>query len=326
MLRFAISRFASTTLAYLCCVIAPAAHAQELTLRALSAFPEGTFFSKNFERMIEKINREGKGVLQIRYVGGPKAIPTMEAGNALRSGVVDLANISSAFYAGLLPEGDAHKLARVSTADQRKNGAWEYFNRLHNDKVNAWYLAKQHGNVPFHLYVNKPIKGADLTGLKIRVTPVYRDFFSALGATTVTTAPGEIYTALERGVVDGYGWPSVGIFDLGWHERTKYRLDPSFYAVDVTVLVNLTKWKSLNTSQQKLLSDTALWLEGLDKENEALMAKEIERQAQAGITVIRLEGAEAKRYLERAYQIGWDNLAKVSPVHAPKLRALLDKP
>ncbi len=43
------------------------------------------------------------------------------------------------------------------------------------------------------------------------------------------TAPGEVYTALERGVVDGYGWPITGIFDLGWHEKTKYRVDPGFY-------------------------------------------------------------------------------------------------
>jgi TRAP-type C4-dicarboxylate transport system substrate-binding protein len=304
---------------------APTARAQEVTLRALTSFSEGTFFSRNFERLIEKINREGKGVLQIRYVGGPKAIPTMEAGNALRSGVVDIANIASAFYVNLVPEVDAQKLARVPTAEQRRNGAFAYFNRLHNEKMNAVYLARQHGNIQFHLYLNKPIERSDLSGLKIRVTPVYRDFFGALGATTVTTAPGEVYMALERGVVDGYGWPSVGIFDLAWHERTKYRVEPAFYVVDVAVLVNLDKWNGLTALQQKLLSDAALWLEGLDRENDALVAKELERQAQAGIRPIRLEGAEAKRYLERAHQVGWDSIARISPAHAPKLRALLDK-
>ncbi len=304
----------------------PAARAQEVTLRALTSFSEGTFFSRNFERLIEKINGDGRGVLQIRYVGGPKAIPTMEAGNALRTGVVDIANIASAFYVNLVPEVDAQKLARVPTAEQRRNGAFAYFNRLHNEKMNAVYLARQHGNISFHLYLNKPVERADLTGLKIRVTPVYRDFFGALGATTVTTAPGEVYMALERGVVDGYGWPSVGIFDLAWHERTKYRVEPAFYVVDVAVLVNLDKWNGLNAQQQKLLSDAALWLEGLDRENDALVAKELERQAQAGIKPIRLEGPEAKRYLDRAYQVGWDSIARISPAHAPKLRALLDKP
>jgi hypothetical protein len=72
-------------------------------------------------------------------------------------------------------------------------------------------------------------------------------------------------------------------------------------------------------------ADAALWLEGLDRENEALVTKERERQAQAGIQPIRLEGAEAKRYLDRAYQVGWDSIVKISPTHGPRLRALLDK-
>lgn len=317
-------RFTAAVLALLTLPIAPL-HAQEVTLRALSAFAEGTFFAKNFERMIEKINRENKGVLQLRYIGGPKAIPTMEAGNALRNGVVDIANLSSAFYANLMPEGDALKLARITTAEQRKNGAWEYFNKLHNDKVNAWYLAKQHSNIPFHIYLSKPPKGIEMAGVRLRANPVYRDFFNALGANTVIIPPGEIYTALERGVVDGYGWPTVGIFDLGWHERTKYRIDPPFYAVDVMVLVNLNKWRSLTPAQQKVLSDAALWLEGLDRDNEANMAKELEHQAQVGITTVRLKEADAKRYLDTAYKVGWDHLNKISPTHAPKLKTLLDK-
>ena len=107
---------------------------------------------------------------------------------------------------------------------------------------------------PFHLYLNKPIVGPDLTGLKIRITPVYRDFFQALGATVVQTPPGEVYTSLERGVVDGYGWPITGIFDLGWHEKTKYRVDPGFYTAEVSILVNKTAWDKLNDAQKAVLA------------------------------------------------------------------------
>ena len=81
--------------------------------------------------------------------------------------------------------------------------------------------------MPFHLYLNKPIDKPDLKGLTIRVTPVYRAFFAELGANLVQTAPGEVYTALERNVIDGYGWPTQGILDLGWQEKTKYRVDPA---------------------------------------------------------------------------------------------------
>src|SRR3981081_4748461 len=105
----------------------------------------------------------------------------------------------------------------------------------------AMSLARNRDKLPFMLIQNKPIDKADLTGLKLRITPVYRDFFQALGATVVQTAPGEVYTALERGVGDGYGWPIPGIFDLGWQEKTKYRVDPGFYSAEVSILVNKSK-------------------------------------------------------------------------------------
>jgi TRAP-type mannitol/chloroaromatic compound transport system substrate-binding protein len=114
-------------------------------------------------------------------------------------------------------------------AELRKNGGYDAMAALYAQKMNAIFLARLVDNNPFHLYLNKPIEKADLTGLKLRITPVYRDFFQALGATVVQTAPGEVYTALERGVVDGYGWPITGVFDLGWNEKTKYRVDPGFY-------------------------------------------------------------------------------------------------
>ena len=57
------------------------------------------------------MNEEGKGVLQINYIGGPKAMPPFEVGNAVKTGVVDIGNVTSAFYTNLLPEGNALWLA-----------------------------------------------------------------------------------------------------------------------------------------------------------------------------------------------------------------------
>ena len=222
-----------------------AAEAQEVTLKAVTSFAEKTQFSKNFERFIDKVNADGKGQVQINYIGGPRAMPPFEVGNAVRTKVVDIANVTGAFYTNLMPEADGFKLVSKPQSEQRKDGTFAFINELHNQKLNSFYLARQFHNVPFHIYMNKKIDKLDFTGLKIRVTPVYKDIVEALGGTTVTTAPGEVYTALERGVVDGYGWPVTGIFDLGWEKVTKFRMEPAFYSVEVNVLVNLDTWKSL---------------------------------------------------------------------------------
>jgi TRAP-type C4-dicarboxylate transport system substrate-binding protein len=300
---------------------APAA-AQEITLRAVSAFAEGTQFSKNFERFIEKVNKDGKGVVQINYIGGPRAVPPFEVGNAVRTKVVDMANVTGAFYTNLMPEADGFKLIGKPMSEQRKNGTWAYINELHNKKLNSHYLARQFHNVPFHIYLNKKIDKLDFSGLKIRVTPVYRDIVQALGGTPVNTAPGEVFTALERGVVDGYGWPVSGIFDLGWDKVTKFRMDPGFYSVEVNVLVNQDVWKGLSDAQRKVLNDAALWLEGLDSENVTVNKAEIDRQTKAGIQPITFSPAEAKKFLDRASAVAWESVIKRAPDTAPKLREL----
>jgi TRAP-type C4-dicarboxylate transport system substrate-binding protein len=299
----------------------PAA-AQEITLRAVSSFAEGTEFSKNFERFIEKVNSDGKGIVKINYIGGPRAVPPFEVGNAVRTRVVDIANVTGAYYTNLMPEADGFKLNGKPMSEQRKNGTWDYINQLHNQKLNSQYLARQFHNVPFHIYLNKKIDKIDFSGLKVRVTPVYRDIVEALGGTPVTTAPGEVYTALERGVVDGYGWPITGIFDLGWDKVTKFRMEPPFYSVEVNVLVNLDSWKGLSEAQRKVLTDAALWLEGLDSEKVAVIKAERERQAAAGIQALDFGPVASKAFLDRAYDVAWQAVIKKAPESGPKLRQL----
>src|SRR2546430_7863215 len=236
---------------------ATVASAQEVTLRAVSAFAEKTTYSRGFELFIERVNRDGKGVLQINYIGGPKAMPPFEVGNALKAGVVDVENSTGAFYTNVTPEADSWKLTERPMSELRKNGGYDYMSHLCAEKMNAISLARHVEENPFHLYLNKPISSPDLTGLKIRITPVYRDFFQALGATVVQTAPGEVYTALERGVVDGYGWPVTRLLGLGWNEKTKYRVDPGFYTAEVSVLVNKNTWDRLNEAQKNGLRKSA---------------------------------------------------------------------
>jgi TRAP-type transport system periplasmic protein len=299
-----------------------AAEAQEVTLKAVTSFAEKTQFSKNFERFIDKVNADGKGQVQINYIGGPRAMPPFEVGNAVRTKVVDIANVTGAFYTNLMPEADGFKLVSKPQSEQRKDGTFAFINELHNQKLNSFYLARQFHNVPFHIYMNKKIDKLDFTGLKIRVTPVYKDIVEALGGTTVTTAPGEVYTALERGVVDGYGWPVTGIFDLGWEKVTKFRMEPAFYSVEVNVLVNLDTWKSLSDAQRKVLSDAALWLEGLDSENEALIKSERDKQAKTGIQPIEFSAADSKAFLTKANDVGWASVIKRAPDNGAKLRQL----
>lgn len=294
---------------------------QEATLKLVSAFGETTTYVKHMTPWIEKFNAAGKGTAQINFIGGPKAIPTFEVGTSVKNGVVEMAMATGAFYTNLMPEADFLKLTQIPVAEQRRNGAFDYINKVWNQKANMVYLARMVDETPFHLYLTKKIDKPDLTGLKIRITPVYRDFFASMGASLIQTPPGEVYTALERGVVDGYGWPIQGIFDLNWHEKTKFRVDPGFYNAEVSIVMNQDAWKKLSPKQQEFIKKEALALEAMNGVWKKLNSEETKRQAQVGIQTIKFDEA----YADKAYEVAWASATKQSPEHAPQMRKLFSK-
>ncbi len=305
--------------------LASSVWAQETTLRLVSSFAENGIYVQRLQPWIAKFNAEGKGVLQINFIGGPKAMPSFEVGNAVKTGVVDIALNTGAFYTNVMPEADFLKLTQITVAEQRKNGAFDAINRVWNEKGNMQYLGRMVESQPFHIYTNKKIDKPDLNGQKIRITPVYRDFFQALGANVITTPPGEVYTALERGVVDGYGWPIGGIFDLNWHEKTKFRVDPGFYDAEVSLIMNLPAYKRLSDAQRAFLNKQVLALEAENTFWVKFAADETARQAKAGIQTIAFDAATSKAFRDKAYEVGWAGAAKQSPEIAARFKPLFSK-
>lgn len=301
------------------------AQANEVTLKAVSAFNLDTFISQRFNQFVEKVNDEGKGLVQIQVLGGPEAIPSFEVGNAVRSGVVDLANSTAVFHANLVPEALAMTLTDRSIQELRENGGHELMDQIHQDKANMYWFARVSDGLQYHLYSNKPVDSADLKGFKLRSTPVYLAFFRSLGATSLQISPGETYTALERGVVDGYGWPSVGLLDLGWQEKTKYRVEPGFYNVEVSLFFNKDSWDKLNDEQKAFLQKQAEWVESTNQEDLALAEQEKAKQAEAGVEVITLSEEVSADFLDKADKAGWENLKKVSPANAAEIERLFGK-
>src|SRR5438309_1860596 len=78
------------------------------------------------------------------------------------------------------------------------------------------------------------------------VVVVYDKFMRELGMVPVTINAPEVYTALNSGVVDGFGWPVTGPRKRGWLESVKYVIDLPFFAPsNVVALMNLDKFNAL---------------------------------------------------------------------------------
>jgi TRAP-type C4-dicarboxylate transport system substrate-binding protein len=134
-----------------------------------------------------------------------------------------------------------------------------------------------------------------------------------------------VYTALERGVIDGYGWPIHALFDLNWQEKTKYRVDPGFYNAEVGLVMNLDKYKALPAKAREYLDRQALAYEAQNDFWKSYNQNEAKRQAEAGIQTITFDPATSKAYVEKAKEVGWAAAIKASPQYGAELKKVLAK-
>ncbi|WP_296868733.1 DctP family TRAP transporter solute-binding subunit [Thermovirga sp.] len=106
----------------------------------------------------------------------------------------------------------------------------------------------------------RPIrKPEDMKGLKIRVMeqPIYIAMMKALGANPTPMAFGELFTALQKGVVDGQENPAAHIYTKRFFEVQKYiSLTEHTYSAEPLVISMIT-WNKLTPEQQKILQEAA---------------------------------------------------------------------
>jgi len=297
------------------------AGADEAKLKAANFLPAKASFGWPFVRWVDEVNKRCDGLVEISVVG-PEAIKAFEQPKALSAGVIDVLHGPPAYYQGDLVEGDAAVLSDYTAPEQRKNGAWEYLNRLHNEKLNAWYLTYFGDGMSFYIWTTKPAKNGRFDGMTLRSVPIYKTFFEGLGASTTTIAPPEVYTALERGTVDGYGWPLWGIADFGWDKFTKYRYEPGFFRVVTNVLINLDRWKGFSAEQRQCLNEMAVWGEEMwPSWRDEYTAQELKKLEKSNISVVNLGAGHAKT----AHDLYWARLEKESPDNIRALKKLLTK-
>jgi TRAP-type transport system periplasmic protein len=107
---------------------------------------------------------------------------------------------------------------------------------------------------------NKPIKSAaDMRGLKIRIpeVPIYVETMKALGANATPMPWGEVYTAMQTGVVDAIEVPSDTIYTGKMYEVAKHLSRTYHIFVDCNLVVSEKVYASLPPDIQKTIAAVA---------------------------------------------------------------------
>jgi len=306
--------------------------AAKTTIKAISAWGKNhSGVKKDYLPYIKRVNEmlqaKYPGEVEIKYIGGPEAVPTRDQPEALRAGTVEMYYGTAAYYAGIAPAANTTKLSQLTSQQEKDVGADAIYDEIHRKKLNAAYLGALGSQNPFQLYTLKKVTApGQIKGLRIRSSAMYIDFLKALGVNPVVTKPGDVYQALERGVVDGLMWPLDSIRPWGWHEKVKFVTGPPFYKVSHPLLMNAKKWDSLPKHIQEVFME-ALRLEVIviDARTSDDISNEYKEMKKAGMAVTEFSPADTKKYLDMAYTEGWKGQLKMESEYTPKLRKLLTK-
>ena len=276
---------------------------------------------------VDKVNERAKGELVLEF-SGPEAVPGFEQFPAVRSGAVDMAHVTENWYGADLTGTSYAHYSELTPAEERANGYYDFRVELLKN-FGVYYVGHAAHTIWFNLYTNKKFeKPWDIAGQKIRVAPIYVAFVKALGGTPVMMPPPDIYTALERGVVDGFGWSAVGVVGFGWHEVSKYIVAPNFYQGATELTVNLDTWNKLPKHLQDIMVECMIETE-IETVEPFRQASLDERQVMldSGMELIEFSPEDTKWYVDLAYSAGWEDVTNNidPPELAPKLKEFLTK-
>jgi len=275
---------------------------------------------------VDRINKRAKGKLKVSWVG-PEAVPPFEQLKPVRTGIFDASFTHSAYHAGQIGGGLGMDLILASSEERRKAGLYKILDEAYRKKHNVRYFGALCDGTGYHIMLrDKCTQKADLKGLKIRATPFYQPLVKTLGGVTVLTPGGEIYSALEKGVVDGACWPAFGALDFKWYEVAKHQLRPRFGEPVHPFLINVDSWNKLPKELQDLVTKVTLELE--DEFRKTLIARWGEEEKQLvslGMKVCELPPEEKKKFNDIFYSETWKFVLKVDPKLGPAVKKAVDK-
>ncbi len=300
--------------------------AEEVSLNTVSFTPKSAVVSHGFEAFVEAINEKFDGELQINWRGGPEVMPPFRLADAVRNGSIDMAMTSPSYYSGLVPSATASNLSFKTYGEIAQTGYLDLMTEVHAER-GLHYLGEIPASpVKFFLFFKEEVGGLDdIEGKRIRVFPTILPFVESLGAEPLVLPMGEIYTAMERGVIDGFAQSNLGWVDQ-FEDVVNYYVTPPYYRAGFNVLVNPEAWselpEDLQARVQSYLRDELA--PEIDDSWNDIIATGYQQMDDAGFQEVELTGDDADQYLSTAIEAAWDKLAEdVDPELHAKLKAML---
>jgi TRAP-type transport system periplasmic protein len=256
----------------------------KITLKFVDAYKADQYTVVKFLDFFNEIGKRSNGRLEIIRAGGPEVIPMQDQLTACGKGAIDIVLANPNYYAGVVPEGLILGLPAVfwdfSNALKYTNGVIDDLDKIYRKKTNVMIVPGSYsiGGIYILTKSKAVTSAADMKGMKIRTYGGYDAILlDAFGAAATRVAPAEIYTAAERGVIDGASRPAQSVIDWREYEVWKYfTKTPSSFMIAGLVAMNVDRFNKLPADLQTLMMDMcresgpAIGKYFENKENEAI--------------------------------------------------------
>ena len=209
------------------------------------------------------VNKMSQGQLTIHVYGGGELVPALETFEAVSIGGVELGSAASYYWAGKIPAAQFFAAVPFGLNAQQMNtwldagGGLELWKELYAPynliPFNAGNTGLQMGG-----WYNREINSIDdFQGLKMRIPGLGGKVLNKIGGSPLLSPGSEIYTNLERGVIDATEW--LGPFHdslMGFPDIAKYYYYPGWHECGTTLelIANKKKFEALPEHLQSILT------------------------------------------------------------------------
>lgn len=240
-----------------------AQNAPAIKWRMASSYPKSldTIYGAT-EFLVKRVAEMSGGKFQIQLFAAGEIVPGTAVHDAVKDGTVETGFTNSAFYFGKEPTYCIDSAIPFGM-NSRQIKAW--YRHGNGAKLMGDFLARSNivsipaGNTGAQMggWYRKEIKSiADLKGMKMRVVGIAGAVLSKLGVVPQLIAGGDIYPALEKGVIDAVEW--VGPYDdqkLGFNKVAKYYYYPAWWegGPQISTYINAKKFAELPKEYQAII-------------------------------------------------------------------------
>lgn len=213
-------------------------------------------------RLAERITKMSGGRLTVKIYGAGELVPALGVFDAVAANVAQIGHGASYYWLNK-HKASAFFCAVPGGLTAAEQNAWLYFGggqELWDELYSSFGLrAFPAGNTSTQMggwYKQPVMKIEDIRGLKMRIPGLAGEVFTRLGGSAQVIPGGELFTALQSGVIDALEW--VGPWNdmaLGFHKIAPYYYGPGFHEGGPTMelMVNAQEYDRLPRDLQMIV-------------------------------------------------------------------------